>query len=137
MAHRFARKCGLVDIERNRLEELAVGGHLLAGIEDHDVAYHHVLLRDLHGVAVADHLYGFVVVDLVEERELLVGLQLEVECKACGEEYGDEDAYRLEEYAGAVVEAVVFIARDTDGKRTGDKEDDDQRVAELFKEALP
>ena len=33
--------------------------------------------------------------------------------------------------------AVEFIARDTDGKRTGDKEDDDQRVAELFEEALP
>ena len=127
----------LVDVEHHGLQQFAVGRDLLAGVENHDVAHHDVLAGHLHGVAVADHLHGLVVVHLVEQRELLVGLQLEDEGQPRGQQDGDEDADGLEEYAGAFMQAPELVARDADRERAGDEEDDDQRVAEFLEKPLP
>jgi hypothetical protein len=48
----------LLDLEGGRHEHPAVGRHLVAGLEAHDVPGHQVLGRDLHDLAVAPHAGG-------------------------------------------------------------------------------
>ena len=109
VAYRLACQCGLVYVEGHGLDELTVGRYLLARVENHDVAYDHILARNLDGVAVAYHLYGLVIVDLVEQGELLVGLELEYEREAGGEKDGYEDTDGFEEYAEPFVKAIIFV----------------------------
>ena len=136
MVLRHAGERRLVDAERHGLEESAVGRHLIAGIDDDNIAHHHIFAWHLGGLTVAYHLHGLVVVHLIENGELSVGLQLEVESHAGGQDDGNEDADWLEEHTGVFAQTPVLIARNKHGKHTGHKENNHQRVGELTEEAL-
>ena len=119
MADGLTREGGFVDVERDGFEELTVGWHFLAGIEHHDIADYNVFSGDGGDIAVADHLHRFVVVYLIEQRELFVGLHLEEERQPGGQKDGYEYPYRLKEYACAFIEAPILIAGDAYRKRSG------------------
>ena len=135
--HRFARERRLVDMQAHRTEQARIGGNLLPGLEHEDIAHHHIALGHLHHIAVADDGHQLMVVLLVEDGELLLGLQLEVEAQACGQQDGHEDADRLEKHGGAFLQSPVFVARHANGKHANHHEDDDQRVGELLEEEPP
>ena len=133
----FARQRAFVHAECGGFEEHGVGGDFLARVEHHHVADHDVAARHLRHVAVADDFHRLVVVHLVEDAELLVGLEFEVEGKSRGQEDGYEDAYRLKEHLRAFAEAEILVERNAHRGEAGDEEDNDERVAELFEKLLP
>ena len=135
--HRLARERRLVDMQTHRTKQACVGGNLLPRLEHQDIAHHHIALGHLLHIAVADDGHQLVVVLLVEDGELLLGLQLEVEAQARGQQDGHEDADRLKKHGEAFLQSPVFVARHTDGKHANHHEDDDQRVGELLKEEPP
>ena len=134
---RLACESALVHAELDGLQELAVGGCLTAGVEHHDVAHHHVAPGHLGDVAAPDNFHRLVVVDLVEHGKFLVGLQLEIESQARGEEDGHEDAHRLEEHLRALAEREIFVDGDTHRQYAGNQQDDDERIAELIQKLFP
>ena len=128
---------GLVDAQRYGVKQFAVGRNLVSGVEDDDVSHHHVLARDGGHGAVAQHLYRLVVVYLVENLECLVGLLLEQEAQASGQQDGHEDADGLEEDFPILAEAEVLVEGDADREHSGDEQNDDERVGELHQELFP
>lgn len=136
-AHRFAGQRRFVHVQVDGLDQLAVGGHLLAGIDDDEVAHDDVAAGHLRELAIAIDLDGLVVIDLVEEGKLLVGLPFEVEGQTGGQQDGHEDAGGLEEHFGAMLKAEELVERDADGQGTGDEEHDDERVGKLAEELFP
>ncbi len=52
---RFAGQRGFIDAQLARLEQAQIGGHFVAGGEQHDVADYHLFRRDLAALAVAQH----------------------------------------------------------------------------------
>lgn len=73
MAEGFSGKGGLVDTEGDGIEELAVGGYLVTGIDDDDITPDYISARYGRGASVSDYLYRLVVIDLIEYPECLVG----------------------------------------------------------------
>lgn len=137
-AHGLAGECRLVDIETHRLKQIAVGRYLLAGVEHHDVAYHYIAARNLGAVAaVAYHLHRLVVVDLIEDRELAVGLYLKPERQTGRQQYGHEYADRLEEHRHPLVERIVFIERYAHREHTYHEQNHDKRRCELLQKQFP
>ena len=137
LGNRLTRKARLVDHERSRLYEGAVGRYLHTRLQTHDVAHDNLTLGYLVPLAVTEHLNGFVVVDLVEKCKLTVCLIFEKECKTCCQEDGDEDADGLEEDRMPFTECKKFIEADADAENAGNEEDDDERIGELCQELAP
>ena len=127
----------LVDAEAHRLEQGAVGGYLHARVEDDEVAHDDVFLRHCRGIAVADNLDRLVVVDLIENGKLLVGLHLEIEGDARGQEDGNEDADGLEEDVGTLAKGKILIAGDANRQDAGYEQNDNQWIVELLEELHP
>ena len=136
-ADRLARERRLIDRKAHRLQEFAVCGNLHSRRQHHNIAHHYLALGDGGDVAVADHLHGLIVVDLVKNGKLLVGLALEVEGHGRSQEYSYKDAHRLEEDRGAVVQTIILVAGYADGEDTREEQDNDQRVLELLQEKRP
>ncbi len=109
MAERFAGEGRLVDVERHGLYQLAVSGHLVAGVEDDDVIHHDILAGYLHRVAVSDDLHRLVVVDLVEDGKFFLGLVFKEKRQARGQDDGDEYPYRLEKDSESFAEPVILV----------------------------
>ena len=133
----LARESGLVDVQADSLKQLAVGWYLVAGVEHDYVAHDNIFLGHLADVAVAYHLNGLVIVDLIEYGELAFSFLLEVEGEKRGEQDGDEYADRLEEDSGILTQSVIFIEGYADRQNAGDYQDYYQRVSELAEENLP
>ena len=127
----------LVDAEAHRLDQGAVGGYLHARVEDDEVAHDDVFLRHCRGIAVADNLDRLVVVDLIENGKLLVGLHLEIEGDARGQEDGNEDADGLEEDVGTLAKGKILIAGDANRQDAGYEQNDNQWIVELLEELHP
>lgn len=136
-AERFAGEGRLVDGQRYGCDKVAVGWHFLARVDYYHVAHHHIAACNVCGVAIAYDLNHFVVVHLVENGELLVGLQFKVEGKPRGQEYGYENAHRLEEYLGPFSQTKALIQRNADAQRAGYHEYDDERVGEFLEKLFP
>ena len=96
--HQFARQCRLVNAELCGLQESCVGRNLFADIQHDYIADDNIAFFYLLGVTVAHYRHGILVVHLVEHLKLLLRLHLGKESHAGGEEYGNDDAGRLEEY---------------------------------------
>ena len=136
MGRGFAGEGRLVDVQAHCLKQFAVGWNLSAGVKHHDVAHHDILFRDFSDDAVAPYLHGLVVTDLVEQVELLVGLALEDEPEAGGQENGGENAYRFKEYLELAVK-IILIDRNADRGHSGHKQDYDQRFTEFVEKQSP
>ncbi len=135
-AHGLTRQRRLVDLERNSLDQLSVGGNLLTGGNDNYITHNDVLLGHLSSVAVANHLDGLIVINLVEDCKLLVGPCFKVEGKPGGKEYGDENAKRLKEHRSVGIgQCVILVARNAYRERTGNKKDYYQRVLEFLEKS--
>ena len=125
----FARERRFVDLQRHRLDQFAVGRNRLAAFDIDHIARNHFVARDFADRTFAHHLYGNIVVDLVEPPETPLGIPFEPESDACGEDDGADDAYGL---------GKIFVD-ESDGQRQhgGQQQDADDRVAELFKQQTP
>ena len=137
MTDGLACERALVDAQTNGLQQRAVGRHLVACAEEHDVAHHHVASCYLRGVAVAHDLHRLVVVHLVEQGKFLFGFHFKIEGKTCGEEYGHEDAYGLEENFVALVQTELLVHGNADGEHAGDEQDDNEGVGKFLKKLAP
>ena len=116
----LAGEGALVDVERERAQQLAVGGHLVAALQLHHIAHHHVAFLDLQYVGPvvarpAQHLDGSLVLALVEHAELALGAHFEDETHAGGQEQGHEHAGRFDE--GGPGFAVQLNLIDGDAER--------------------
>ena len=136
-ADRFARKRRLVNMKGCRLKQYAVGRHFRSCLQQNNVAHDNLSFRNLRRIAVTDYLHRFVIIYLVEDSERLVGSLLKEESHPCSKENGNENASRFEKDFIAFVQSVVLIERDADGKKSGDEQDNNQRIAELSQETLP
>ena len=135
---RLAGKGRLVDLQGDRLEQRTVGRHLLARLQDHDIADDHLFLGDLLDLAVADDLDHHVVVDGVEDIERLVGFYLEEEADATGQHDREEDAHRLEERRRAFrFRPPAVYAGDDHGQQPSDEQDPDDGILKFLEELAP
>ena len=110
VGHRLACKRRFVNVEAYRLKQLPVGRNLHAGSQHHDISEYDISFGYHRRITFADHLYGLVVIYLVEYGELLVGFLLEIKCQSCGEEYGGKYAYWFEKNGFTLMQPPVFIA---------------------------
>ena len=108
-AHRFARQCRFVHVQRCCFHQFAVSRNLLAGIENDDIADNNVLAWNLRSVAITNYFHRLVVVHLIKNGELLVSLQFKIEGKSRCEKDGYEYAYGFKEYGSSLSESEVFI----------------------------
>ena len=108
-AQRLAGERRFIHTERNGVKQLAVGRNLIAGVEDDDVAYHHILTRYGGHGAVAHHLNKLIVVYLIENFERLVGFLLKDERQRGCKTDGHEDADRLKEHLPVFFQAEILI----------------------------
>ena len=122
--HELSREVRLVHLERNGLEQGAVRRNLLAGVEDHDVARHDLLARDLPDLSFAEDRYGRLLSHGVQQVEFPVGVVFEIEADARCQEDGEEDSDRF----------GVFSFDDRDDQREARRYEQhlDDRVLELF-----
>ena len=109
VAEWFTGKSRFVDTESHRIEQFAVGWYLVTGVEDDYVADNHIFAGYGGHGAVAHHLHSFIVVDLIEDLELLVGFLLENESEDGCHQYGNENAYGFEKYFPVGVQSEIFI----------------------------
>ena len=125
----LARERRLVDLQRDGLDQFAVGRDGLAALDVDDVAHDHIAARNLAHRPAAHHLDRDVVVDLIQAPEAPLRVPLEPESDARGEDDGADDAHRLGEIA----------VDESDGKRQHgrDEQNLDDRIAELLQEEFP
>ena len=109
MANRLAGQRRLIDLQCHSLKQFAIGRHLVAGVEHHDIAHDHLSLRHFHRVAIANHDHRLFIVDLIENFKLFLGLIFEIKRKTGGEDYSHKDTDWLEEDLCALVEPDIFI----------------------------
>ena len=128
--HRLAGECGLFDLHRGALEHTAVGRDGVARLEHDNVAGHELSARQVHELAVAQHL-GLRRAHLLQGLEGLLALgfldhaQHRVDDN---DEHDDEDI-------GKVGLALDHARECTDDG--GNDQHDDHGVGHLLKEALP
>ena len=128
--HRLAGECGLFDLHRGALEHTAVGRDGVARLEHDNVAGHELSARQVHELAVAQHL-GLRRAHLLQGLEGLLALgfldhaQHRVDNN---DEHDDEDI-------GKVGLALDHARECTDDG--GNDQHDDHGVGHLLKEALP
>ena len=82
VTHRFACKRGFVDVQHHGFEQFAVGRNFFACVDYHYVTDNYVALGNFCDISVAYHLYGFVIIDLIEQFELLVCFLLEIKSQS-------------------------------------------------------
>ena len=138
----LAGEGALVDVERERAQQLAVGGHLVAALQLHHIAHHHVAFLDLQYVGPvvarpAQHLDGSLVLALVEHAELALGAHFEDETHAGGQEQGHEHAGRFDEGGPGFAVQLNLIDGDAEREEEDHQEHDDERVFKLAEEAAP
>ena len=122
--HQLSGQARFVDLQRDGFDELSVGRDFLAGVQDDDVADHDVLAGYFVDFAVSDDGDGRLLTHLVEQVELLVGVVLEVEADAGGQEDGEEDADGLG--------VLVFGDGDDEREDCRYQQDADDGVLEFF-----
>lgn len=62
-----------VNVQRNSLKQLTVGGNIGPCIEQNKVANHNFTLGYFRGVAISDDLDSLIVVDLIQDGKCTVG----------------------------------------------------------------
>ena len=132
----LAGEGALVDVERERAQQLAVGGHLVAALQLHHIAHHHIAFLDLQYVGAvvarpAQHLDGAFVLALVEHAELALGAHLEDESHAGGQEQSHEHAGRFDEGGPGFAVHLNLVDGDAERKEEDHQEHDDERVFKL------
>ena len=137
VTQRFAGKRRLVHAELHGVKQLAVGGYLVSGIDQHDVAHHHIAPGHRGRAPVADHLHRLVVVDLIQNAERCGGLLLENERQPRGQQYRHKYSYRLEKDFPVLPESEIFVERDPNRQHTRYKQNDDQGIGKFSKKFLP
>ena len=85
--YRLAGQRRFVNLKRRGFKQCAVGWNLLAGGYQNYIADNNIALRHLHGIAVADHLYRFVIIYAVKYGEFLIGFNLKYKCESGGKKY--------------------------------------------------
>ena len=125
----------LIDEQVQRLQQFAVGGHLLAGLYDDDVAHDDVASCHLAYVIVADDLHGRVVVHLVEALESLLVAAFQEVGHPRSQQQGDDDADRLEESGETGTSPFKLVDADAYGEDEGRDENPEQRVLEASEES--
>ena len=133
----FAGERTLIDYERHRVEQCAVGGDFLPCLHKHDVAHHNVSARHLGDGSVAHHLHRDVVVKLAEHLKLLVCAQFEDEAYHRGEHYRHKDAGRLKKHMQPLAEREHLVERDAYREQQRHKEYLDERVVEFLDKLRP
>ena len=125
----FARQGRFVDLQRHGLHQLAVGGDRLAALDVNHVAHDHLAARNLADRTVAHHLHRHVVIDPVEPPETPLGVPLEPESDAGGQNDGADNADRLGE----------VLVHESDGERQHGRQQQDanDRIAEFLGEQPP
>ena len=125
----FAREGRFVDFQRHGLDQFAVGRDRLAALDVDHVAGNDVAAGDFADRTLAHHLDGDVVVDLIQPPEAPLGVPLEPEADACGEDDGTDDAHGFGE----------ILVDEADGQRQhgGQQQDADDRIAEFFEQQPP
>ena len=125
----FAREGRFVDFQRHGLDQFAVGRDRLAALDVDHVARNDVAARNFADRAFAHHFDGDVVVDLIQPPETPLGVPLEPEADACGEDDGADDTHGFRE----------IPVNETDDQRQhgGQQQDADDRIAELFEQQTP
>ena len=113
--------------EVHRAQQFGIGGHLLAGFQQDDVAHHKIATGHLTDVVVAHHLHGGVVVDFVKALEgfLVLGFQ-HVRHGGC-QQHGGGNAHQLEVRFPpfhASIDAVIerYATRKQQGKEQNGKQ---------------
>ena len=134
---RLAGERTLVDGEGETLDYGTVGWHFLAGFQNHDVAYHDIATSHLRDMTRAQDLDHSAVVALVEQTELLVGIDFYQKAHQRGQHDSQKDAQGLKEYRGAHVQPKILINRQTHRKRQCHKQNLDERVIKLLYELPP
>ena len=125
----FAREGRFIDLQRNGLDQLSVGRNRLAGFEAYQIADDHLAAGNFGHDAVAPHLDGLVVVDLIQPAEAPHGVPFEEKAHARGQQNGADDADGL---------GVVPLDEGHDQReRGGNKQNDDDRIAELLGKEFP
>ena len=116
---------------------MAIGRHLVAGFENHDVAHHNVFTGHRCDISVAKHLHGHIVVHLIEHLKFFVGIHFHEETHESGKSDGDENAKRLKEHSCRLAKSHHFIARNANGKHQGHEQYFYKRVVEFLYELRP
>ena len=130
-------KSRFVDIERSGLKQSCICRYLLPGIQNQDVAHYYIPLRNLRGIAVANHLDGLIVIYLVENLELILSALLEIKRKACGKDYRHKYPYRLEKHCRTLVKPYILINGNQHREHSGHHKHYDKRVLKFIQKQFP
>ena len=134
MSVRLAGERRLVHVQLQGFEQLAVGWHLFACLQDDDVAHHDVAPWHLAYIVIAKHLHRRVVVNLVQALEGFLVAAFQEECHPGGQQQGDDDAHRLEEDRQTGSAPFVLVNRDAHRQHEGGDENAEKRVVECSEE---
>ena len=137
----LAREVRFVHHEVVGLQHDAVGGYLVATLQFHDVAHHHVVLGHIEGlglsVYLSDNLNLALVLHLVEHVKLLGGFHLKPEPHACGQQQRHQHPAGLDERTARRSLAAHLVGCHHHRETEHHQEHDDQWVLEFLQEPFP
>ena len=128
-ALRLARERGLVEYQIHCLQQLGICRHLLARLEQDDIAHDHLTARHLMHIAVPNDLDRRIIVHLVEATESLLVLPLQNIAHTRGKQHRNGYTYRLKIGRNTCLAAPdTLIERDSRREQQRHKQDGDKRV---------
>ena len=126
--HTLAGEGGLLGLQAGALDDAAVGGHGVAGLQDDDVAGDQLVAAEHDHLSVPQHLAGCRR-HLLEGLNGLLRLALLVHAQHGVDEHHDQDDEHIRE-------ALAGVGGGDAGDRRGHQQNNDHGVAQLLEEAL-
>ena len=126
--HALAGEGGLLGLQAGALDDAAVGGHGVAGLQDDDVAGDQLVAAEHDHLSVPQHLAGCRR-HLLEGLNGLLRLALLVHAQHGVDEHHDQDDEHIRE-------ALAGVGGGDAGDRRGHQQNNDHGVAQLLEEAL-
>jgi hypothetical protein len=116
-------------VQVGQLEEAQVGGNLVPGFEDHDIAGHQGAGRHAFAFSIALH-EAFLHHHVAQRVQGPLGLAFLYEAEHGVQEHHGEDHDRVRQH-------VAAEGRENSGHARGHEQDDDHRIVELAQEPQP
>ena len=118
-------------------KQFSVSRNLTACGKDHDISHHDVALGHHLRMTIANNLYGFIIVDLIENGKFAVGFYFKNKSQAGGKEDGYENTYRFKENRSILVKTKILVAGNANGEDTCNEKNNNEGVGELAEKLLP
>ena len=136
-ARRFARQVRLVHSQRDSLHQGAIGWNFVTRLNDHRIAYHHLLAFNALNQAIAIYRHLLLILGLIEDIELFVCAQLEKEAHRSGQHHRHKNAQRLQQHRKSFVVGKQLVQGNCHRQQQGNQQNANNRVAEFLQKLFP